>query len=197
MRGETFLKYIQLPTIHDLETTRPGWLRTFINMIITMAFLWPNMSQTHLTYNTCSSVNIQDEWIVFYIWTGRHDTLDWIVPICLNVSGYELYCISVVKSLYFMFYVCQDIIFCEIIKNLSVCTHLRVNWIKLNWIIIIIIAMGRVRAIFGKFRQFWATNRRIGRQDCCQQCSFWTTWGLNSQLLEPKTVIWAKWQVEI
>ena len=52
---------------------------------------------------------------------------------------------------------------------------------------------------FGKFRQFWATNRRIGRQDSWQQCSFWTTWGLNSQLLEPKTVIYhseliGKWQ---
>ena len=59
--------------------------------------------------------------------------------------------------------------------------------------------MGRVQAVFGKFRQFWATNRRIGRQDSWQQCLFWTTSGLNSQLLEPKTVIYrveliGKWQ---
>ena len=50
--------------------------------------------------------------------------------------------------------------------------------------------MGRVRAIFGKIRQFWASNRRIGRQDSWQQCSFWTSWDLNSQLLEPKSVIY-------
>ena len=44
------------------------------------------------------------------------------------------------------------------------------------------------------------TNRRLGRQDSWQQCSFWTTQDLNSQLLEPKTGIYhseliGKWQL--
>ena len=47
--------------------------------------------------------------------------------------------------------------------------------------------MGQVQANLANLGN---SEQQTGRQDSWQQSSFWTTWGLNSQLQEPKTVIY-------
>ena len=47
--------------------------------------------------------------------------------------------------------------------------------------------MGQVQANLANLGN---SEQQTGRQDSWQQSAFWTTWGLNSQLQEPKTVIY-------